>query len=104
MRLSNLPLYEYAGHERNYSMLNILSGQRAAEKEAARRRLRSSDLCRAGFAVLGPLSDARSHPQWLFPSCADVEHDDGIDESSNLPNRTARHSGKLSIISFNSFI
>ena len=35
MRLSNLPLYEYACHEGNYSMPNILSGQRAAEKEAA---------------------------------------------------------------------
>jgi hypothetical protein len=32
MRRSDLPLYEYACHEGNYSMPNILSGQRAAEK------------------------------------------------------------------------
>jgi hypothetical protein len=35
MRLSTLPLYEYACHEGNYSMPNLLSGQRAAEKEVA---------------------------------------------------------------------
>ena len=34
MRRSNLPLYEYACHEGNYSMPNILSGQRATEKAA----------------------------------------------------------------------
>jgi hypothetical protein len=31
LRLSKLPLYEYACHEGNYSMPNLLSGQRAAE-------------------------------------------------------------------------
>ncbi len=35
LRLSDLPVYEYACHEGNYSLPNILSGQRAAEKEAA---------------------------------------------------------------------
>jgi hypothetical protein len=34
MRLSSLPLYEYACHEGNYSMANILSGHRAKEKAA----------------------------------------------------------------------
>jgi hypothetical protein len=34
LRLADLPLYEYACHEGNYSMPNILSGQRAAEKAA----------------------------------------------------------------------
>jgi hypothetical protein len=32
LRRSNSPLYEYACHEGNYSMPNILSGQRALEK------------------------------------------------------------------------
>lgn len=36
LRRSDLPLYEYACHEGNYSMPNILSGQRAAEKAAAK--------------------------------------------------------------------
>jgi hypothetical protein len=35
MRRSSLPLYEYACHEGNYSMRNILSGARALEKTAA---------------------------------------------------------------------
>jgi len=35
LRRSNLSLYEYACHEGNYSMRNILSGARAAEKAAA---------------------------------------------------------------------
>ena len=30
------PLYEYACHEGNYAMANILAGERLAEKEAAR--------------------------------------------------------------------
>jgi hypothetical protein len=34
MRRSNLPPYEYACHEGNYSMPNILAGQRATEKAA----------------------------------------------------------------------
>ncbi len=34
MRLSVLPLYEYACHEGNYSLANILSGHRAKEKAA----------------------------------------------------------------------
>jgi hypothetical protein len=34
LRRSDLPLYEYACHEGNYAMPHILSGQRAAEKEA----------------------------------------------------------------------
>jgi hypothetical protein len=38
LRLSDLPMYEYACHEGNYSMPNILSGQRAEEKEAAAKR------------------------------------------------------------------
>jgi len=38
LRLSDLPLYEYACHEGNYSMAHILSGQRAAEREAAAKR------------------------------------------------------------------
>jgi hypothetical protein len=32
MKRSGLPLYEYACHEGNYSMPNILSGHRAKEK------------------------------------------------------------------------
>ena len=32
LRISDSPLYEYACHEGNYSMPNILSGQRAFEK------------------------------------------------------------------------
>jgi hypothetical protein len=35
LRRSDLPLYEYACHEGNYSMPNILSGQRAVDKEAS---------------------------------------------------------------------
>jgi hypothetical protein len=35
MRRGDLPLYEYACHEGNYSLYNILSGYRAEEKEAA---------------------------------------------------------------------
>ena len=38
LRRNDLPLYEYACHEGNYSLPNILSGHRAAEKEAARTR------------------------------------------------------------------
>ncbi|MBM3771531.1 MAG: hypothetical protein FJW27_09675 [Acidimicrobiia bacterium] len=38
LRRSELPMYEYACHEGNYSMTNILSGQRAAEKEATTKR------------------------------------------------------------------
>jgi hypothetical protein len=30
-----------------------------------------------------------------IPSRADFEHDEGIDESSNLPNRTARQGGNV---------
>jgi hypothetical protein len=37
MRLNPLPLYEYACHEGNYSLANILSGQRAKEKAAGPR-------------------------------------------------------------------
>ena len=36
LRRSDLPLYEYACHEGNYSMPNILSGQRAAERTSAK--------------------------------------------------------------------
>ncbi len=36
MQLSPLPLYEYACHEGNYSMTNILSGQRTREKAEGR--------------------------------------------------------------------
>jgi hypothetical protein len=36
LRRSDLPLYEYACHEGNYSMPNILSGQRAAEHTSAK--------------------------------------------------------------------
>jgi hypothetical protein len=36
LRRSNLPLYEYACHEGNYSMRNILSGARAMEKAGAK--------------------------------------------------------------------
>jgi hypothetical protein len=35
LRRSNLPLYEYACHEGNYSMPHILSGQRAVDRAAA---------------------------------------------------------------------
>ena len=35
LRRSNLPLYEYACHEGNYSVPNILSGARAIERNAA---------------------------------------------------------------------
>jgi hypothetical protein len=35
LRLSDLPMYEYACHEGNYSLANILSGHRAEEKAAA---------------------------------------------------------------------
>jgi hypothetical protein len=35
LRRAELPMYEYACHEGNYSLPNILSGQRAEEKEAA---------------------------------------------------------------------
>jgi hypothetical protein len=38
LRLSDLPSYEYACHEGNYSMPNILSGHRAEEKQAGARR------------------------------------------------------------------
>ena len=34
MRLSDAPLYEYACHEGNYSMPNMLAGERAVEKAA----------------------------------------------------------------------
>ena len=34
MRLSDAPLYEYACHEGNYSMPNMLAGERAAEEAA----------------------------------------------------------------------
>jgi hypothetical protein len=37
LRRSNLPLYEYACHEGNYSMPNILSGARTAEKTGGRK-------------------------------------------------------------------
>jgi hypothetical protein len=33
LRLSDLPMFEYACHEGNYSMANILSGHRVAERE-----------------------------------------------------------------------
>ncbi len=36
MRRSDQPLYEYACHEGNYSMPNMLAGERAAERAAAR--------------------------------------------------------------------
>ena len=35
MRLNDLPLFEYACHEGNYSLEGILSGARADEREAA---------------------------------------------------------------------
>ena len=38
MRLNELPLYEYACHEGNYSLEGILSGARADEREAAEGR------------------------------------------------------------------
>ena len=34
MAKSDLPLFEYACHEGNYSMINILGGARALEGEA----------------------------------------------------------------------
>ena len=34
MRRGELPLYEYACHEGNYSLYNILAGHRAGEKAA----------------------------------------------------------------------
>ena len=37
MRRSDQPLYEYACHEGNYSLPNILAGERAAERAAANR-------------------------------------------------------------------
>jgi hypothetical protein len=37
LRRSNLPLYEYACHEGNYSMRNILSGARTMEKTGAQK-------------------------------------------------------------------
>ena len=38
LRLSDSPMYEYACHEGNYAMPHILSGERAAEREAAAKR------------------------------------------------------------------
>lgn len=38
LRRSDLPMYEYACHEGNHSMPNILSGARAAERDAAAAR------------------------------------------------------------------
>jgi hypothetical protein len=38
LRLADLPMYEYACHEGNYSMPNILSGARADDREAAAKR------------------------------------------------------------------
>ena len=35
MRATKGPVYEYACHEANYAMVDILSGARAEEKEAA---------------------------------------------------------------------
>jgi hypothetical protein len=35
MRMSKDPVYEYACHEGNYAMVDILSGARIEEKEAA---------------------------------------------------------------------
>ena len=35
MKRSDLPIYEYACHEGNYGMTNLLSGARAKEREAA---------------------------------------------------------------------
>ncbi len=37
MRRSDQPLYEYACHEGNYSLPNMLAGERAAERAAARK-------------------------------------------------------------------
>jgi hypothetical protein len=34
------PLYEYACHEGNYSMFNMLKGARAQEEDAAKKALR----------------------------------------------------------------
>ena len=34
MRLSDVPIYEYACHEGNYGMMNLLAGARAAEGSA----------------------------------------------------------------------
>src|SRR5262245_5742641 len=38
LRRATEPMYEYACHEGNHSMVGILSGQRAADKEAAAKR------------------------------------------------------------------
>jgi len=38
MRSMNGPVYEYACHEANYAMVNILSGSRTEEREAANKR------------------------------------------------------------------
>ena len=35
MNRSDLPLYEYAGHEGNYGIENLLRGARAEERAAA---------------------------------------------------------------------
>ena len=35
MRFSDVPMYEYACHEGNYGLLNILRGAREDEREAA---------------------------------------------------------------------
>jgi hypothetical protein len=35
MRRSEAPLFEYACHEGNYSMSNMLAGERAAERAVA---------------------------------------------------------------------
>ena len=35
MRLSDLPIYEYACHEGNYGMFGLLSGARAVDKQTA---------------------------------------------------------------------
>ena len=38
MNRSDLPLYEYACHEGNYGLLNILSGARTEERAAAQNK------------------------------------------------------------------
>jgi hypothetical protein len=38
MQKSDLPIYEYACHEGNYAMPNILAGERVAEKEKAAKK------------------------------------------------------------------
>jgi hypothetical protein len=38
LRRATEPMYEYACHEGNHSMVGILSGQRAADREAAAKR------------------------------------------------------------------